>query len=403
MMERTKQDVQIDLLKEIHDICEENNLKYIMFGENAFNAFKHQTIKGAARITAVAMTRGDAERFCEIIERDYNTNRYVEGLFNNPRCNSMYISYGDRNTTDFLITRANYNKCRGVRIRIYYINARLMQDGTKIRLWTKWLSRERRLRKYLNTKVVSPKLWYIRAALKVANFCYNIVGGGKRYYKKIRKRGYIDTWEDIKNCQEVRIGQSAPIDIEYLYETDLYDVDNLKLNMPKNALDFFRIFYGDKVDEKEIRERKQKKKSIINTEIGYETVLSENAELIFEVRSCQEEILWERLKAKKERETVFQVWRLVKMTQKQVEYINYFAENIDRLLELDFEDEEQYEIIYQEVRPVISTLWRYHKYGMTFSIDEKTDALVEKVLLKRHNPIFVGKLHEIAAKQYFIK
>lgn len=203
-MKKTKKDIQLELLKEIDAICSENNLKYILFGDNALNAYNNHTIKDAARIVAVAMTQGDVERFCDIVEENYSQDRFVEGLFNNPRCNSLYVSYGNKNTTDISIVRGNYNNCRGIRIRIYYIKKRIMNDGTYVREWTKSLSKEKAMRKYLNTKIVSPDLWFAKAGLGMANGLYNLTGGGKRYYKQLRSRTYIDKWEDIQECEEVR-------------------------------------------------------------------------------------------------------------------------------------------------------------------------------------------------------
>ena len=98
---RNKNDVQLQLLKEIDEICSKNNLHYILHGINSLKAFRHNTIRNGYRITAVAMTQGDIDRFRKIIEKEYSENRYIEGMFNNPQYNVYHFSYGDRNTTDF--------------------------------------------------------------------------------------------------------------------------------------------------------------------------------------------------------------------------------------------------------------------------------------------------------------
>ena len=68
---KTKTDVQLQLLKEIDEICKNNNLHYVLVGLNSLNAFRNHTIAKGSRITAIAMTHGDIERFCKIIEKDY--------------------------------------------------------------------------------------------------------------------------------------------------------------------------------------------------------------------------------------------------------------------------------------------------------------------------------------------
>ena len=42
---KSKQDIQLELLQEIDDICSKNDLKYIFVGKNAFNAYVNHTIK----------------------------------------------------------------------------------------------------------------------------------------------------------------------------------------------------------------------------------------------------------------------------------------------------------------------------------------------------------------------
>ena len=65
---KSKQDIQLELLAEIDDICSKNGLKYILIGQTALNAYLNHTVKNGTRMMSVAMTMGDMDRFCEIIE-----------------------------------------------------------------------------------------------------------------------------------------------------------------------------------------------------------------------------------------------------------------------------------------------------------------------------------------------
>ena len=85
---KTKSDVQRNLLKEVDEISRQHNLHYVMVGLNSLNAFRNHTISNGPRITAVAMTQGDIDRFCEIVENEC-PDRYIEGMFNNPK----YLGY----------------------------------------------------------------------------------------------------------------------------------------------------------------------------------------------------------------------------------------------------------------------------------------------------------------------
>lgn len=77
---KSKQDIQLELLAEIDDICSKNGLKYILIGQTALNAYLNHTVKNGTRMMSVAMTMGDMDRFCEIIENEYSDDRYVEGM-----------------------------------------------------------------------------------------------------------------------------------------------------------------------------------------------------------------------------------------------------------------------------------------------------------------------------------
>ena len=91
------------------------------------------------------------------------------------------------------------------------------------------------------------------------------------------------------------------------------------------------------------------------------------------------------------------------MTDKQLVYKEFFENNIGRLSALNLNDEEQLNQAYIEITPVVSTLKKYSKYGMTFSIDSKSDKLIEDVLLAKGNKKLVKKLKNISQKQYYVE
>lgn len=55
---KSKQDIQLELLAEIDDICSKNGLKYILIGQTALNAYLNHTVKNGTRMMSVAMTMG---------------------------------------------------------------------------------------------------------------------------------------------------------------------------------------------------------------------------------------------------------------------------------------------------------------------------------------------------------
>ena len=71
--------------------------------------------------------------------------------------------------------------------------------------------------------------------------------------------------------------------------------------------------------------------------------------------------------------------------------------------DLDLDDEKQFNEVYKELKPVISTLNKYSKMGMTFSINPETDDLIEKVLILKGNKKLVNKLNQLKEKEYFVE
>lgn len=399
---KTKQEIQIELLQEIDEICSKNNLKYIFVGINALNAYLNHTIKNNNRVVSIAMTQGDIERFCEIVEKSDNKDRYVEGIFNNPNYLPLYVVYGNENTAEFHMIARNKNKHHGICVRIYPIRRYEDWEGNRIRQFGKRLSKERKMRNFMNKTIVNKKFMFINAGLKVARGAYSLTGGGKRYYKEVKKNYFIDKWEDIQDYSKVRI-INKNIETGFLKETKTMEFDGIQVQIPKDSEAYFAELFGEEFWDRRIKVKKVPMRVILDTEVGYKQLMEETKDIIDEAKAAREEVMWQRLKVVNEKITVDNVWKLVKMTNRQINLQNEYSESIDHLLTYDLDDEEQFEEVYEELKPAIRSLRRYSRIGMTFSIDPKTDALIEEVLTRRGNLKFLKRIKELREKEYFIE
>lgn len=397
---KTKTEIQLELLQEIDYICSKNNLNYILFEIDGLNPF-HKT-KEKSGLISIAMTQGDIDRFTKIIEDDYNENRYVEGIFNNPRYDSMAISYGNRNTTDIEILEISHNTHYGIQIIIHPINKSAELNGTKIEGWNSRLSKEKKIRKTLNKRVENPKFWYLKTGLSVANGIYSLTGGGKRYYSEIRKNISIDKWDDIAEYSEVSIN-NIDINSEDLKELKKIEMQNIPLFVNEKSEEFFNKKIENRIKNDLNTLDTLKGPKIIDTEIGYEEVFDQTKDMLLEAKGTNEEIAWKKVKVKDELKTVQKVWTLVEMTNKQVNFIHHFQESEEDLTKLDLNDKEQFNEVYDELKPVIGELKKYAKMGMTFSIDSKTDRLIEEVLMKKGEEKLLKRIKDLKEKEYFIE
>ena len=189
---KTKQEIQLELLQEIDQICSQNNLKYIFAGISALNAYLNHTIKKDNRIVSLAMTQGDIDRLCEIVEKENRKDRYIEGIFNNPNYLPLYVTYGNENTAEFHMIARNKNKHHGINIRIYPIRKTVALDGKRIVGYTPRLSKEKKVREFMNKTIENKKFWFVKGGLKAINGAYELTGGSKRYYNKLKSNTFIE-------------------------------------------------------------------------------------------------------------------------------------------------------------------------------------------------------------------
>ena len=59
--------------------------------------------------------------------------------------------------------------------------------------------------------------------------------------------------------------------------------------------------------------------------------------------------------------------------------------------------------LYDELEPVIRSLNRYSKYGMTFPIEPKSMDLIKRVLVKLEKEDLINRIEKISKKKYFVE
>ena len=193
------------------------------------------------------------------------------------------------------------------------------------------------------------------------------------------------------------------MDSSILTDVIEYDVDDTKLCLPKDSTGFFRRIFGKNFKNREIKPAKYGPRYIINTEVGYEQIIEDSKEWIDEAISLNDEIKVESAKVDGDRQSVKDLWDLVLMTNKEIEYSRFFDEKLDYLLNFDLSDKTQLNEVYKELKPIIKSLKQYAKKGMTFTINPQVDELIENVLLEKSDDKFVEKLRELKEKEYFVE
>lgn len=128
----------LNLLQEIHDICEELNTAYILGGVTAEEADVYGCLAPERYTATVYMTLADFITFKDYISNKRNDDRIIEGLHNNVRFPGFFFKYVDKNTTYYDYNYGNTYVNNGISVRIEIL--RRFYPAKKIK---KLISRER--------------------------------------------------------------------------------------------------------------------------------------------------------------------------------------------------------------------------------------------------------------------
>lgn len=118
MIMDANQNKLINLLKEIHDICEKENLLYVLGGVTAKEAGVYGELAPDRYTAVVYMTVKDFMSFKKYVEDNRSEDRIIEGLHNNDRFPGFFFKYVDKTTTYYNYNYGNTYKHNGIQIRI---------------------------------------------------------------------------------------------------------------------------------------------------------------------------------------------------------------------------------------------------------------------------------------------
>ena len=124
-----KQYVQMELLSEIDQICNDNNLQYFLGTEIAYEAIKYNGLANYYDTITVYMPAADIYRFIDAVKKLNRKDRYVESLLNNPDFPYVSVNYGSSDTLDLNMNRFGYFSHFGIYIDIQIL--RPEQDDSK--------------------------------------------------------------------------------------------------------------------------------------------------------------------------------------------------------------------------------------------------------------------------------
>ena len=203
----TRRDIQLDLLQKLDELCKKANVKYVLHGQGAFLAYKGESIDDYMSSLDVLMCQGDAEKIVGLLDDD---RYYFEDFRSNPKFDEHYMMFGYKQSLDLKIVDMNFMKTRNIdnhciRINIHFIEHSPVKTSKMIEFKDLFW-------KFRFLKITTKDLWYLNYLKKFLNLYYKVIGENRAVEQRynLKKELYsIDTWDDIKNYDEVKIGSRS--------------------------------------------------------------------------------------------------------------------------------------------------------------------------------------------------
>ena len=239
----TRRDIQRDLLRKLDELCKKAGVKYVLHGQGAFLAFKGESIEDYMSSLDVLMCQSDAEKIVGLLDDD---RFYFEDFRSNPKFDEHYMMFGYKQSLDFKIIDMNFMKARNIdnhciRINIHFIEHPPVKSSklNKVRdlFW-----------KFRFLKITTRDLWYLNYLKKFLNFYYKVTGENRAVERRynLKKELYsIDTWDDIKNYDEVKVYGVGTFKAELFNDIVRKDMDGVPSFIFSDFEDYAKKIYGN--------------------------------------------------------------------------------------------------------------------------------------------------------------
>ena len=107
-----------ELLEEVVEICEDNNLKYVLAPKIVFRYYKTNDFEENFTMPEIYMTLPDCLKFIEIVNKNNRADRCLDYMMTNERYPSFNVSYVDTTKTYINLTRGFDFKYFGMKVTI---------------------------------------------------------------------------------------------------------------------------------------------------------------------------------------------------------------------------------------------------------------------------------------------
>ena len=353
---------QINLLKELDEICLKNDLKYTLTGEPLANVIENGCLPDEINYLTVAMTEGDIERLTNIVN-DNIEGRFVETFLTNSNGRKFENRFCNSETTRIDITNYKYHVNHGIFIRI--AEAVAIPDKKPVKyhklsdIWK---------RSYMKDRPQSRKKRLEINSMRMAQKTFGRKYVAKKIYDYRRQFYHVDKWENLQDNMFVRIGR------ETMRANILEDL--IRIETPVGQF-YTCSTLMDKIIVRERSSQTMNMEEIIDAETPYREMMHgkfmEHLEKAFEAREEFHQINDKSLQARK---TIDNNWNIYLMSRDVVELREIYDESkVNRLQALlDSNNVQDFDL---EVSQYEETKINWTKKKVPFVAIDAVDKLIE--------------------------
>lgn len=242
------QERMLDILKEVHRVCEENNINYFLIDGTLLGAIRHKGFIPWDDDVDIAMLRDDYNKFIEIAKSKLGEDYFLQNIETDPKYNRFHIPLKVRDNRSKLVeVDENENEAfnQGIYIDIFAFDTlpknKLRRKAQKLISRFIVLCDVRTRRKEENLNLQN----------KIAFLVYNIF---KKIPYNTRNKilRYVMKWNDI-NGEEITYGVDLPCDgawgkvfkKEDIFPLIKIDFCGEMFNAPMEYDKVLRTLYGD--------------------------------------------------------------------------------------------------------------------------------------------------------------
>ena len=246
------QQMELEILRDFMDVCEENGLRYFGFAGTGIGAIRHGGFIPWDDDIDVAMPRADFEKAMAIIEKQYADKYYILNTEHDPAYPLMTTRLC-RKGTRFVEEAIKDVTCNfGIFLDLYpYDNLADGKFAYNRQVWSAWFWSKLLILRSIPHPYMSLTGWKRSAAQGICGF---VSGAMKLFHISPQwlYRRCKNQCRKYENQETKRMGFPCDTDPNWntiekaeTYPLVQYDFEDLKLNFPKNIDGMLRNFYGD--------------------------------------------------------------------------------------------------------------------------------------------------------------